>query len=504
METLLSAHGIVKSFAGAPALRDGRLEVARGEIHALMGANGAGKSTMLKILTGVYTKDAGTIAMADEDGHLAEVRIDHPRDADSLGIAIVHQELILHENLTVAENISLGSEPTSMGGLVLNRRTAADDARVALALIGADIDPDREVADLSTAEKQMVEIAKSLARSARLLILDEPTTSLTDNEARRLFTVLESLRQKGIAIVYVTHRMDEVFTICDRITVMRDGSYVDTMLTSDTDRPGLIQKMIGRDLARQYDRTPSRPDESGEIALAVEGLSTPDLLQDITMEIRRGEIVGMFGLVGAGRTELARALFGLDRIAAGTVHVNGRRLRRPTPARAIAAGIALVPEDRKHHGLVLDLSIGDNMELATLRSRPFAEWTSARSRALWRDYSESMGIVARDRHQLVDTLSGGNQQKVVLAKWLALQPSVLILDEPTRGVDVGAREDIYKIIRGLADEGTAVLAISSEIEEVLMISDRVIVMREGAVTLDALNEDLDSRILLSAAMGESS
>lgn len=502
MEPLLSARGIVKNFAGAPALRDGRLDVVRGEIHALMGANGAGKSTMLKILTGVYSKDAGTVAMADEDGRLSEVRIERPGDADALGIAIVHQELILHENLSVADNISLGSEPTSFGGLVVNRRAATGTAREALALIGADIDPTREVGDLSTAEKQMVEIAKSLARSARLLILDEPTTSLTDNEAGRLFTVLEGLRDSGIAIVYVSHRMDEVFELSDRITVMRDGSYVDTLTTETTDRPALIQKMIGRDLARQYERPPKRHDETGTNALAVEGLSTPDLLDDVTIEIRRGEIVGMFGLVGAGRTELARALFGLDRASSGTVSVAGRPIGRLSPARAIEAGIGLVPEDRKNCGLVLDLSIGDNMQLAALRKRRFVEWTEARSRALWRDYSKSMGIVARDRRQRVDTLSGGNQQKVVLAKWLALRPEVLILDEPTRGVDIGARADIYAIIRRLADEGAAVLAISSEIEEVLMISDRVVVMREGAVTLDSPNRDLDSRTLLSAAMGE--
>lgn len=502
MEPLLSARGITKSFGGAPALRDGRLEVARGEIHALMGANGAGKSTMLKILTGVYDKDGGTVDMAgDEIGPPVEVRIDGPRDAERLGIAIVHQELILNENLTVADNICLGSEPTRLGGLVLDRRAARATARRALALIGADIDPGREVAALSTAEKQLVEIAGSLARSARLLILDEPTTSLTDNEARRLFTVLKGLRDSGIAVVYVSHRMDEVFEICDRITVMRDGAYVDTLETADTDKSELIRLMIGRTLAKQYERPPARTGEAGEAALSVEALSTADLLHEVSVDIHRGEIVGMFGLVGAGRTELARAVFGLDRVDGGTVRVDGRPLRRPTPARAIAAGLGLVPEDRKLCGLVLDLSIGDNMELASLREQGFVQWTGARSRKLWQEYSQSMGIVASGRNQAVGTLSGGNQQKVVLAKWLAMRPSVLILDEPTRGVDVGAREDIYAIIRRLADEGAAVLVISSEIEEVLMIGDRVVVMREGAVTLDAPNHDLDSGALLSAAMG---
>ena len=502
MQTLLLARNITKSFSGAPALRDGQLEVNRGEIHALMGANGAGKSTLLKILTGVYRKDAGDIALADEQGRLVDTDIEDPRDATRLGIAIVHQELILSENLTVADNISLGAEPMKWAGQVIDKKTSLANARRALEVIGADIEPTRVVGSLSTAEKQLVEIAKCLSRKARILILDEPTTSLTDNEARKLFEVLDSLRASGIAIVYVSHRMEEIFSMSDRITVMRDGSYVDTLTTSETSRSALIRMMIGRTLSEEYANAPDEPKPFGDTVLNVMNLSSDELLQDVSLKVHSGEIVGMFGLIGAGRTELARAVFGIDKPREGVVEVKGRTLHKTTPDKAIAAGLALVPEDRKDCGLVLDLSISQNMELATLRNAGFVSWTTKRTRNLWNTFSESLGIVARSWQQPFGTLCGGNKQKVVLAKWIALNPSVLILDEPTRGVDVGAKEDIYTIIRTLAADGTAVLVISSEIEEILMISDRVVVMREGTVTLDAINTNLDRHSLLSAAMGE--
>lgn len=502
MKTVLDAAGITKSFSGAPALRDGRLQVAEGEIHALMGANGAGKSTLLKILTGVYAKDAGQIRIADSEGRLVEADLHGPRDADRLGIAIVHQELILSENLSIAQNITLGSEPMTFGGLVIDTRAANAHARAALALVGVDLDPRSMVSTLSTAEKQLVEIAKALARNARILILDEPTTSLTDNESRKLFTVLRGLRDSGIAIVYVSHRMEEIFDICDRITVMRDGSFVETLVTADIERGELIMLMIGRTLTAEYENVGASHRTVGDPVLSVRDLSTTDLLRDVTLDVRRGEIVGMFGLIGAGRTEVARAVFGLDRTSVGSIRIQERDMGRLTPQRAIAAGMGLVPEDRKDCGLVLELSISDNMDLATLRRWPAIQWTGVRSRRLWEQFSTRLGIVARNRQQVVGTLSGGNQQKVVLSKWLALEPALLILDEPTRGVDVGAKEDIYGVIRQLADAGTGVLVISSEIEEVLMISDRIIVMREGAITLDAPNRTLDSHALLSAAMGE--
>ena len=501
MNVLLDAVGVQKHFAGVPALVDGRLSVASGEIHALMGANGAGKSTLLKILTGVYSRDAGTIHMADGSGELAEVSITGPREADRLGIAIVHQELILSENMSVADNLSLGAEHVRWGGLMLDSRATREYALRALANVGLDVDPSAMVSTLSTAEKQLVEIAKSLARDARVLILDEPTTSLTDNESRELFKVLRRLRDDGIGIVYVSHRMEEIFSLCDRITVMRDGSFIETVAVADTTRADLIRSMIGRTLAAEYDET-VEPNALGGSALSVRNLSTPGFLQNIDIDVREGEIVGMFGLVGAGRTEVARAVFGLDKVTTGSVEVNGRRLRRLNPTRAIAAGMGLVPEDRKSAGLVLDMSIGNNLDLAVMRRWPAVRGSSSRSRRLWENYRDRLGIVAVGREQPVETLSGGNQQKVVLGKWLALSPTVLILDEPTRGVDVGAKDDLYTVIRELAEGGTGVLVISSEIEEILMISHRVIVMREGAITLDAPRRELDGHALLSAAMGE--
>jgi ribose transport system ATP-binding protein len=502
MRTFLDATSITKSFSGAPALSDGRISVDRGEIHALMGANGAGKSTLLKILTGVYTKDAGQIKVANDDGNLVEAVMHGPRDADRLGIAIVHQELILSENLTIADNISLGSEPMTFGGIMVNKHAAVGEAKRALALVGADLDPLAMVSSLSTAEKQLVEIAKSLSRNAQLLILDEPTTSLTDHESRKLFEVLQALRDRSIAIVYVSHRMDEIFSICDRITVMRDGAFVDTVATSDIDRRDLIRLMIGRNLTREYGEVNTSTRQPGEPVLSISDVSTPGLLRGVSLQVGRGEIVGMFGLIGAGRTEVARAAFGLDRVSTGRIAIQNRRMSRVTPQRAIAAGLGVVPEDRKDCGLVLGLSISDNLDLAAQRRWPAIQWSGIRSKRLWAEFSARLGIVARDRHQAVGTLSGGNQQKVVLAKWLALKPAALILDEPTRGVDVGAKEDIYTVIRELADAGTGILVISSEIEEVLMISDRIIVMREGAITFDAPNRNLDSHVLLSAAMGE--
>lgn len=502
MRTFLDATGITKSFSGALALRDGRLNVNRGEIHALMGANGAGKSTLLKTLTGVYMKDAGRIHVAGDDDTLTEAVLHGPRDADRLGIAIVHQELILSENLTIADNISLGSEPTKLGGLMVDKRAAVAEARRALALVGVELDPTALVSSLSTAEKQLVEIAKSLSRQARMLILDEPTTSLTDNESQKLFTVLRGLRDSGIAIVYVSHRMEEIFSVCDRITVMRDGSFVDTVATGDIDRSQLIRLMIGRTLMREHDEGNTSDRRPGDVVLSVEDVSTAELLRGVTLQVHQGEIVGMFGLIGAGRTEVARAAFGLDRISSGNIAIQNRPLTKVTPQRAIVAGLGLVPEDRKDCGLVLESSITDNLDLAIQRRWPAVQWSGSRSKRLWDEFSTRLGIVARNRRQAVGTLSGGNQQKVVLAKWLALSPAVLILDEPTRGVDVGAKEDIYAVVRELADAGTGVVVISSEIEEVLMISDRIIVMREGAITFDAPNRNLDSHILLSAAMGE--
>lgn len=502
-------ENVTKAFAGVRVLHDGSLTVRRGEIHALMGANGAGKSTLMKILTGVYQKDSGSVRVATPPGRLDEVSFSDPRAAQRAGIAIVHQELILVESMTVADNIALGREPLVGASRLLNRRETTRFARNALERIGARINPGRLVEQLTPAEKQLVEISRALAYDARVLVLDEPTTSLSTSETHHLHSVLRALRADGLAIVYISHRMDEIFALTDTVTVMRDGRFVASMPTADVSRQSLIRQMIGRELA-VYERELAREsaedggDEeasSATVVLEVEGLLS-SRLHDVGFKVRAGEILGIFGLVGAGRTELARAVFGVDRYTRGAIRVLGIPLPMGKPHVAAARGIGLVPEDRKTAGLVLDLPLIRNIELARLRDVSVFKEGRALERTLWATYRGAMGIVARGPEQITRTLSGGNQQKVVLAKWLATAPRVLILDEPTRGIDVGAKQDIYELIRSLAKAGMAVVVISSESEEIEMLSDSVLVMREGAVTFSGSSAGLNDERLLTYAMGE--
>lgn len=503
-ELLVEMREIEKSFAGVKVLHDGSLRIAAGEIHALMGANGAGKSTLMKILVGVHPRDGGSLRIATRDGGFEEIDALTPRTAAERGIAIVHQELILLDDLTVSENIALGVEPTTWFGMIDDHR-ARTQAREALDVVGLhDVSPTTVVRKLSAARKQLVEIARALSSGARVIVLDEPTTSLSAAEAANLMTILESLRDQGVAIVYISHRMDEVFTLTDRITVMRDGRYMDTVATADIDRDALVRMMIGRDLqqysARLVDEDPEQV--PGPVTLEVDALSNAHL-KEVSLTLHRGEVVGLFGLVGAGRTELARAVFGIDTYDSGTVTVAGSRLEPGSPARAAAAGVGLVPEERKVGGLVLGLSNIRNLELAGLRRWPVLTRAKRAETDLWNKYVKDLGIVARGPNQETERLSGGNQQKIVLAKWLALDPSVLILDEPTKGIDVGAKQDIYEQIRTLAEAGMSILVISSESEEIRMLSDRVVVMREGAITYEGINHDLDDEALLRHAMGAS-
>ncbi|MHA6526073.1 sugar ABC transporter ATP-binding protein [Tessaracoccus sp. G1721] len=478
------------------------MKIAAGEIHALMGANGAGKSTLMKILVGVYSRDAGTLRIADPGGILEDVRALDPREAGARGISIVHQELILLDDLTVSENIALGSESTTRLGLI-DDAAAKRKASRALDAVGlAGVSPTALVRTLPTAKKQLVEIARALSSGARVIILDEPTTSLSAAEAANLMDILRGLRDQGVAIVYISHRMDEIFALTDRITVMRDGAYVDSVLTSDIDRDALVRMMIGRDLQRYSARLVDQDHEQtrGPATLEVVNLTNAHV-RGISLTLHQGEVVGLFGLVGAGRTELARAVFGIDSYQSGTVKVAGELLPPGSPAKAAAAGLGLVPEERKVGGLVLGLSNLRNLELAGLRRWPVLTRSRKDDATLWAKYSKGLGIVARGPHQETGRLSGGNQQKIVLAKWLALDPSVLILDEPTKGVDVGAKQDIYEQIRLLADQGMSILVISSESEEIRMLSDRVVVMREGAITYEGVNHELDDEALLRHAMG---
>ncbi|MCW5952079.1 MAG: sugar ABC transporter ATP-binding protein [Propionibacteriaceae bacterium] len=503
-ELLVEMQDIEKSFSGVKVLRNGVLHVRAGEIHALMGANGAGKSTLMKILVGVYTKDGGSIRLANGAGVLESVETLDPRSANRRGIAIVHQELILLDDMTVSANINLGSEPMRRWG-VIDDRAAQRLTREAMAKVGlSEVNPGTLVGQLPTAKKQLVEIARALSCGAQVIVLDEPTTALSTAEASNLMEILRSLRDDGVAIVYISHRMDEIFALTDRITVMRDGEFVDTVATDAVDRDRLVRLMIGREL-QQYSTRLVEEEATGvtdrPVTLKVENLST-SLLKTVSLEAREGEIVGLFGLVGAGRTELARAIFGIDHYDSGSVVVKDRPLGPGSPAKAAAAGLGFVPEERKQGGLVLGLSNIRNLELAGLRRWPVFTRSSRQDDELWNRYARSLGIVARGPHQETGRLSGGNQQKIVLGKWLALDPSILILDEPTKGIDVAAKQDIYEQIRQLADRGVSIVVISSESEEIRMLSDRVVVMREGAITYQGINRDLDDETLLRYAMGE--
>ncbi|MFV0429554.1 MAG: sugar ABC transporter ATP-binding protein [Arachnia sp.] len=502
-ELLVDMENVEKSFSGVKVLTDGSLKISTGQIHALMGANGAGKSTLMKILVGVYSCDAGTIRIADPGGDLREVHDLNPRSMGERGISIVHQELILLDDLTISENIVLGAETSTRFGLI-DEADATAKARAALDQVGlAGLSPARLVRSLPTAQKQLVEIARAVSSGGRVIVLDEPTTSLSAAEAANLMDILCKLRDQGVAIVYISHRMDEIFALTDHITVMRDGAYIGQVETAATTRDELVRMMIGRDLQRYESELDEQSHTQADTPVVLEVSQLGNAaLHDVSLTLHQGEVVGLFGLVGAGRTELARAVFGIDTYDSGTVTVAGQPLAAGSPAKAAAAGIGLVPEERKVGGLVLSLPNIRNMELAGLRRWRVWRRTARDDAELWATYAESLGIVARGPQQETGRLSGGNQQKIVLAKWLALHPSILILDEPTKGIDVGAKQDIYEQIHRLAAQGMSILVISSESEEIRMLSDRVIVMREGSVTYEGVNHDLDDETLLRFAMGE--
>jgi ABC-type sugar transport system ATPase subunit len=470
---LLELRAIAKSFPGVRALDGVRFDLRRGEVHALMGENGAGKSTLVKILSGVYRPDAGEILLEG-----APVAIASPSHAQSLGISPVHQELHLEPHLTVAENIFLGRQPLGRFGLIDRRKMEREAGRL-LQGLGVAISPATLLRALSIAEKQIVAIARAVSTDARIMIFDEPTSSLTDREAALLFGMIGRLREQGLGIVYISHRMDEIFRLCDRVTVFRDGRCIATKPVAATDLRDLIGMMIGRELELFPQAAPAAV---GEPVLQVRGLTKRGLLANISFTLCRGEIVGMAGLVGAGRTELARAVFGDLAYDAGEVLLDGRAVPGGSPRAAIAAGIGLVPEDRKEQGLVTGLSVRQNIALPLLKQlSQFGLLSSARERRLAEQYTERLAIRTPSIEQKVVFLSGGNQQRVVIAKWLATAPKVLIVDEPTRGIDVGAKAGIHALLRELAQQGVAILMISSDLPEVLAMSDRVLVMCQGRI-----------------------
>jgi len=488
----LRMTGISKSFPGIRALSDVDLDVAAGEVHAIVGENGAGKSTLMKVLAGVYQPDKGSIEL---DG--AVVRLADPIEARRRGIGMVYQELNLVPDLTVAENILLGSTPSRLG--IVDRRALREQARAVLDELDARIHTDDLVGSLTVSQQQIVEIAKVYAARPKIVVLDEPTSSLSEHETQALFRIIGRMTSAGIAVIYISHRLREVIDVAQRVTVLRDGRLVETRTTSGITAAEMIRLMVGRDLTEVF---PKREVEIGDVVLAVHGLSRADAFDDIGLTVRSGEILGLAGLVGAGRTEVARAIFGLDDADAGTIEVDGQAVRIQGPRDAVRAGIAYVPEDRKRDGIVPQLSIKDNISLSVLDRvavggwiRPGAERTLAQQKAA--ELTVSPPAIA----PRVDTLSGGNQQKVVFAKWLATKPRVLILDEPTRGVDVGAKADIHTIIGELAAQGTAIILISSELPEVLAVSDRIVVLHEGRIAAE-LPRGAAEHDVMHAATGE--
>ncbi|QYM77743.1 sugar ABC transporter ATP-binding protein [Horticoccus luteus] len=467
---LLALNHISKTYPGARALRDVQFTLRPGEVHALLGENGAGKSTLIKILTGLEPADpGGEFRVADQ-----LITEPTPRHMTALGLAAVYQNPTLFNELSVMENLCLGED-----GPVISWRARRALARSRLDRIGVTLDLDRPVRSLRMAEKQLIEIARALGRHARVLILDEPTAALSREDADRLLDLVEKLRADGSGILYISHRLEEVLRIADRFTVLRDGAWIGCHPRADVDRARLIQLMAGRELTELFPKTPVTP---GNIALETRGLTCAATgVRDINLTVRRGEILGLAGLVGAGRTELARTLFGLTPATAGEILLDGKSVTVRSPSEAIAHGLAYVPEDRKAHGVIEDLSIAENISLAQLRREGGLWLHDARERAIAADYSHRLGVKAPSLHTPARALSGGNQQKVALARWLATHPRVLILDEPTQGIDVGAKAELHRLMGELARQGLALILISSELPELLALADRIAVMREGGV-----------------------
>ncbi|MDI3257963.1 MAG: sugar ABC transporter ATP-binding protein [Kyrpidia sp.] len=487
-------RGIRKSFAGVPVLRDVDLAVTAGEVHALLGENGAGKSTLMKILSGVFLPDSGRTVI-----HGREMVIDSIRTAEAAGIAMIHQELNVIPDLSVADNLFLGRENMWVRWGILRTARLREAARRELEAVGLNVSPSVPVRHLGVGEKQLVEIAKALSKQANILIMDEPTAALTETETKRLFTMIRSLKERGTAVIYISHRMEELLAICDRVTVMRDGRSVGTFDVRKTDLNTLVRHMVGRPMS---DRYPKRQSEPGRCLLRVSNLRTKKL-KGVRLEIRAGEVVGLGGLMGAGRTEVARAIMGLDPLEDGNIEVDGRPVVIRHPADALHHGLGFVTEDRKEQGLLLAQTVRENLALPTLGRRQRMGWILRKQEnAMARRHMERLRIRAAGIEQPAATLSGGNQQKVVFGKWLETSPKILILDEPTRGVDVGAKAEIYELINELTAQGIGILLISSDLPELLAMSDRILVMYEGSVTGIFHRQEADQEAIMACATGQ--
>ncbi|WHH58074.1 sugar ABC transporter ATP-binding protein [Petroclostridium sp. X23] len=493
-EVLVYMEGIEKTFPGVHALSDCKFELRSGEVHALIGENGAGKSTLMKVLTGIYKKDAGRIFYKGK-----EVEIDSPKAAQQLGISIIHQELNLMPHLTVAQNIFIGREPRKNLNLFLNEKEINEKTKILFESMHLNLDPKTKVSELTVAKQQMVEIAKALSFNSQVLIMDEPTAALSDSEIEELFRFINRLRSQGVGIVYISHRMEELKRISDRITVMRDGSYIDTLDMKDTTIDHIINLMVGRviyETARENANT-----VGNEIVLEVKNLNRGRAVKDVSFKLRKGEILGFAGLMGAGRTEVARALFGADKKDSGEIYINGEKVNIKSPEDAVKYGIGYLSEDRKRYGLVVGMDVETNIVLATYKNfLGFLGWVnSTKIREQAENYVNTLNIKTPSTVQKVKNLSGGNQQKVVIGKWLTRDCNILIFDEPTRGIDVGAKSEIYNLLSDLAKQGKSIIMISSELPEILRMSERIVVMCEGRIAGELSAEEATQTSIMKFA-----
>ncbi len=492
---VLEMKGIAKSYPGVVALSGVDFNVLPGEVHALIGENGAGKSTLMKILAGADSKDAGNILL---DG--AEVHIDSPNEAMQLGVSIIYQEFNLVPYMNAAENIFLGREPASVVPGVIDFGRMYADAEKIIDELGVAVNVRSPMNRLSVAQQQMVEIAKATSRKSRIIAMDEPSATLTDHELENLFALIRRLKADGVSIIYISHRLEEIFEIADRVTVLRDGALVATKNVADTDRADIIRMMVGRELGETF---PKQNIDTGSVALEVRNLTRNGVLNDVSFSVKQGEILGIAGLVGAGRTEVARAIFGADSIDSGQILINGKPVDIRSPRHAISLGIGLVTEDRKALGLVLGMAVRENISLANLNILTRLGFIRrGKEREVAEGYVEDILIKTPSIEQAVQNLSGGNQQKVVLAKWLFTKSKVLIFDEPTRGIDVGAKTEIYQLMNRLAESGAAIIMISSELPEVLGMSDRILVMHEGKLAGELSRQEATQERIMQLATGE--
>ncbi|MEA4876264.1 sugar ABC transporter ATP-binding protein [Anaerorhabdus sp.] len=486
-------RGIDKTFGKAQVLKNACFKLEDGEIHALMGENGAGKSTLMKILTGVYTKDAGEVLVDNQ-----MVNYKHPKEAEEAGIVFIHQELNVIPDLTVEENMFLGKEIVKHG--VVNKRAMKQKSRTVLNQLGVDIEPTEVLGKLSVGKQQMVEIAKALMVDAKVLIMDEPTAALTLNETEKLFDVIRTLKKNGVSIVYISHRMEEIFELCDQITILRDGEYVGDKKIAETSMNEIVKMMIGREIG---DRFPKIDKELGDTVLAVENLNKKDLIKNVSFSVHAGEILGVSGLMGAGRTEIMHAIFGNLKLDNGTIYLEGKKVNIKNPLQAKKLGIGFITEDRKTEGLMLPFSIRENIAIANLEalSNSLGVIYAGKEKAMCEAESKNFRVRSTGIEQAVGSLSGGNQQKVVFAKWVATKPKLLILDEPTRGVDIGAKKEIYMIMNELTKQGVAIIMVSSELPEIIGMSDRVLVIHEGEAAGILSKEQATEENIMTLATG---